>query len=122
MLRGALWDQDGDICDADPKTRLVDEITFYMNQLKSLQCGYALAEDYSWHLEQNMDCLEDITAKVKALISEAKSDHEVESVLNLDGWTSLEDFEVSNDAFEVWSPPDDWIVELDLEEDSDESA
>jgi hypothetical protein len=61
-------------------------VAFYLDQLQFLRNGYATAgqDYYSWHLEQNMNYLEEIASKVKRLISVSTSWHDVGDILDLD--------------------------------------
>ncbi|KAI9151227.1 hypothetical protein HJFPF1_08426 [Paramyrothecium foliicola] len=122
LLRGALWDHEADGCGHGSVDKRTDSIGFYIEQLRSLRCGYASTDDHSWHLEQNMDCLEDITAKVKLMMQDSDADHSYDDLLNLEVWKNLTDFEVDEEVFDTWSAPDDWAVDMDMEEDCDESS
>ncbi|KAK2671307.1 hypothetical protein RAB80_013729 [Fusarium oxysporum f. sp. vasinfectum] len=100
-----------------------DTVAFYLDQLQYLRSGYAVVgQDYSWHLEQNMDYLEEITSKVKQLMSVSTATHDVGDILDLTAWTGLEEMEVNEDALDVWCAPEDWRVEMGLEDDADSCA
>ncbi|KAH7259528.1 uncharacterized protein BKA55DRAFT_639596 [Fusarium redolens] len=100
-----------------------EAVAFYLDQLQFLRNGYAVVgQDYSWHLEQNMDYLEEITSKVKQLISVSTATHEVGDILDLGAWTGLEEVDVSEDALDVWCAPEDWRVEMGMEDDADSCA
>ncbi|PCD28786.1 hypothetical protein AU210_011343 [Fusarium oxysporum f. sp. radicis-cucumerinum] len=100
-----------------------EAVAFYLDQLQFLRNGYAtVGQDYSWHLEQNMDYLEEITSKVKQLISVSTSSHDVGDILDLDTWAGLGEVEVNEDALDVWCAPEDWRVEMGMEDDDDSCA
>lgn len=122
MLKDALCvDEDAD--DVSGAGMSLDESTsFYVNQLRSLRHEYATTEEYSWHLEQNMDSLGEIIGRVKTLVGSKAGDHDAENILDLGEWRDLEQLEVGDDVFETWRAPDDWMVNIELEDDCDESA
>ncbi|KAH6950256.1 hypothetical protein DER45DRAFT_623776 [Fusarium avenaceum] len=100
-----------------------EAIAFYLDQLQFLRNGYAtVGQEYSWHLEQNMDYLEEITSKVKQLISVSTSSHDVGDILDLDTWDGLDEIEVNEDALDVWCAPEDWRVDMGMEDDGDSCA
>ncbi|ENH70710.1 hypothetical protein FOC1_g10005008 [Fusarium oxysporum f. sp. cubense race 1] len=100
-----------------------EAVAFYLDQLQFLRNGYAtVGQDYSWHLEQNMDYLEEITSKVKQLISVSATSHDVGDILDLEAWAGLDEVEVNEDALDVWSAPEDWRVEMGMEDDGDSCA
>lgn len=100
-----------------------EAIAFYLDQLKFLRNGYAtVGQEYSWHWEQNMDYLEEITSKVKQLISVSTSSHDVGDILDLDTWAGLEEVEVNEDVLDVWCAPEDRRVEMGMEDDGDSCA
>lgn len=109
--------------DAHQGTHLDESISFYLEQLRSLRSGYAAAEeDYAWHLDQNMDSLEEIMARVKKLMGGTKTSYDAGNILDIGGWKGLEEAGAKEDLFDVWCEPEDWRVEMEMEEDGDESA
>ncbi|KIL84031.1 hypothetical protein FAVG1_12727 [Fusarium avenaceum] len=100
-----------------------EAVAFYLDQLQFLRNGYAtVGQEYSWHLEQNMDYLEEITSKVKQLISVSTSSHDVGDILDLETWAGLDEVEVNEDALDAWCAPEDWRVDMGMEDDGDSCA
>ncbi|KAI0126364.1 hypothetical protein BJ170DRAFT_402963 [Xylariales sp. AK1849] len=134
MLRDALWGRDdGELGEAHVGGQLDESVATYVQQLRSLRCGYAAVaaaeeaaeeDDVLQHLEQNREYLEEIIGRVKRLTVICKAGHKTGDLLELDGWKGLNRFEVDQETFDVWCEPKDWTVELerDVEEEGYESA
>ena len=138
MLRDALWGRDDDDQD-DSSLGNGRNLDIYLHQLRSLRCGYAVAaantninenevedEDYALHLEQNVDCLEEIMGKVRKLAADNSNSPDTGNVLDIEMWKSFENLDVGQDALDVWGPPKDWAVDMEVEggeeEQGDEGA
>lgn len=125
MLRDALWGrEDRDLDEAHAGEQLDDSIAFYLEQLRSLRCGYASTaeDDYTWHLEQNMEYLEEIVGRVKGLMKDCEMNHETGDVLDLGAWKVMDRSDIGDDALDAWCAPKGWRVEMEIEEDGWDSA
>jgi hypothetical protein len=123
MLRDALCGRDR----GDLDGRQHDETrSLFLQQLRALRCGYvytAAGEEegsYLSHLEQNREHLEEIVGKVKKLTVASDVEQETGDLFDLDGWKSLDQSEIDEDSYDVWSEPKDWKVELELEQEEED--
>lgn len=126
MLRDALWGrEDYDLDEAHTEGQVDSTVAFYIEQLRSLRYGYASTmedDDYTWHLEQNIEYLEEITERVKKLTADCETHYDVGDLLEIHGWKGLDRFELSDDVFDVWCAPKDWRVEMEMEEEEWDST
>lgn len=60
----------------------------------SLRREYATTKRFAWHLEQNMDAVNNIIKRVKELVgNKAAAGHDVDDVLDIGKWKGLEHLE-----------------------------